>query len=1474
MKRNSFFISWLVLIAGLLCSARGGATDVNSAEALRNALGGDNYVSFNENVVTLKTNVTVYETLQIVGGTMVLVVPEGKVLTIDRTGSKEEAKGFYVNGTNVNLVITGGGSVVTRARDGDNGADVSGMKVPSAGGDGYNVRSVIVEKGNVSIHKLSVQAIPGKGGKGGTHTSWPVYSASDGVSGSAWVIDAEGQNTLGDVVPYGAYFSNPSNVKYTEKGEGINQQNATVSLTQYNVSYNPNGGTPQPSNATYTIETANFVLPTVTKNGYTFGGWKYNNNMVDPTVLPTTTERAGNVNMTFDAAWNAIPYKVVYDVAGGVALPDGSYNIETALTTLPTPQREGYVFDGWYRDNQKVTSIPAGTGDVTLVAHWTEISYTLSFKTNNGTSLADISYTKTKPGTLPSGLTKEGYTFGGWFQDENFSGNKLETVPFPAGTAGQTNIPVMIYAKWDPISYAIEYRGLEDGKNPDGTATSYTAETPTFDLPTPVREGYTFVAWKDEKNVVVSSIAKGSYGKKVFTAEWNVKVYTIKFISNYKETVPDMTYSKTSSIIVFPDLKGKNTGYDFGGWYKNQACSGSAMTVVDLTFAEDNTLPVVLYAKWTPTPYTITFNTNGGSDQTALPYTVETETFQLPMKTKRMGYSFAGWYKDAGLTQAYGASVAKGTAGDFTLYAKWTLTEYKIEYDCYHGTNPTDAPVKFTIEDNVVLPVPQRDNFTFVGWHASDMLDDEVQTTIPVGTTGNQKFFAEWTMGNSVQISRPANGTITVKSGSTEVKSGDKVGANTSLTITATPASADYKLLKLVVNNTEYTTTPQTVVMPAEGGLTISAVFTDPRPAASAPKVTTDPVNTDYIPSGEPVTVTMEKSGECDSLLYSIDGATPKRYTGAFQVSTITAATKTVAVQAIARKSGCKDGVTTRNITFRSGKITITFNLPKGITASNPEGGEVVEAVASGGAFEFKLIVDKNYFQTLDSIKVTANGTVITSDIYGIYTLSSQTSDVTVNVSGISGVTHLVTLVQSANGVIAFTGDEDAENSRTVNHGDPVSVTAMADENYKFQSWTDGETANPRTFVAESDVTLQARFVKDSAGFSVILPELEGVTVKPLTGYSTEVKPGGKFKFYLRLEADYNESVPVVYANNEKLNVNQEVYSLYDISENIRISVDGIARNKVKPVLQEHVSAIDVETGSDVFGLSLFTDAMIVLQADAPEGQVFSKWNDGKADNPRIVTAADASQLFPLFLPKTGQDAVCVKLPVLAGAGMGAVNANAAAVAKGESVQLKLVVLPSYSQSDVKVFANGKEQDAALSLRASSETKTLFYTLSDVSEDITVEVSGLKLNEYVVSLEQQEGGTVSASQVGLLKHGTVITLTATPNKGNMFMKWGDGNTLNPYQYVVTDNCTLKGSFAASNMPVGNENVSVPAVCIYVAGGSLHIQSPEVSELSVWSMDGKLIKKAGVPVGYSSYLLPDGMYVVKVGDGESVKIVIR
>ncbi len=684
MRRNSFFISWLVLIAGLLGSVRGGAVDVNSAEALRNVLGN---ATVNGNVVTLTDDVYLDRNsggLSITGGTMVLDL-NTYTLTYDRSSinaSKGDDIAINVNGSSANITVKNG-NIVTKSAKGTNSSGKFGD-----GGDGSNAFAIVLNDGLVAIIDVVMTVSPGAGGSGG---SWV---GSSGSAGGAWVIDANGSHTLENMLPAGTYFSKPTGVNYKEEGGGINQTAATVSLTQYNVIYNTNGGTTTiQGTPSYTIETSNFVLPTVAKNDYTFVDWTYNGNSVNPTALPTTADRVASKDMTFVATWTPISYKVVYDVAGGTAIQDGSYDIETGISSLPTPQREGYVFDGWYRGNQKVTSIPAGTGDVTLKAHWTEISYTLSFKTNNGTSLADISYTKTQPETLPSGLTKEGYMFGGWFLDENFTGSKLEAVPFPAGTAGQTNIPVMVYAKW------------------------------------------------------------------------------------------------------------------------------------------------------TPTPYTITFNTNGGSDQDALRYTIETETFKLPTRTTKAGYTLVGWYIDEDLTEPYG-EVVKGTHGDFTLYAKWELAQYTIEYELYgYGNNPPDAVTCYNIEKEVKLPTPQRDNFTFVGWHKDDLLKDQALMIIPAGTTGNLKLYAEWTMGNSVQISRPANGTITVKSGSTEVKPGDKVGANISLTITATPASADYKLSKLVVNNIEYTTSPQTVVMPAEGGLTISAVFIDPRPAASAPQVTTEPVN-------------------------------------------------------------------------------------------------------------------------------------------------------------------------------------------------------------------------------------------------------------------------------------------------------------------------------------------------------------------------------------------------------------------------------------------------------------------------------------------------------------------------------------------------------------------------------------------------------------------------------------------------------
>ena len=1232
MKRNRWIIGCVAVLLSVLGMEKGWATDVSTETELKNAIdNGDSYVR-------LTADIELSSTLTISSGERTLDL-NGRKITYDRTGVSENAVAVLVNGGNVRIQ---NGTIEVRAAKGKQGSLAAPIHYD--GYAGYNAICVQLENGMLLLADMALISKPGEGGEPAKW--WPTNNdAGDkGPFGTAYTIDPN-VGILNDMLAGGTYIENISPSDTTASGYGSSGYPdvstslyvTNVKLVEYTVKYNTQGGTPQPQQNTYTIQTTGFQLPTTEKTGYKLNGWKYEGAPVDQNNLPTTSSREPEQTVEFIADWEAILYKVTYDEQGGSSIPDSTYSIKQGISKLPTPEREGFVFDGWYCKNEKITELQAGTGDVTLVAHWTEITYTLSFVTNNETPIPAITYSKANPSSLPTNLTREHYTFSGWYLDETYTGEALTGVPFPSGEAGQTEIDVTVYAKWTPVEY------------------------------------------------------------------------------------------------------------------------------------------------------TITFETNGGTSLDAEEYTIERDTFKLPTRSTKTGYTFVGWYKDEALTEPFGTEVPRGTTGDFTLYAKWELTQYKIEYDTYHGTNPADAPISYTIEDEVILPTPTRAAFTFAGWHLSELLDDEAQTYIEEGTTGNKTFYAEWSAGNVLKIIRPEGGTITVKAGATELQSGDRVGVGTTLTVTATPASSDYAFSELIINGTSYTTVPQTVQMPADGGLTVSARFADLRPAAT---------------------------------------------------------------------------------------VSIYFDLPTGVTATNPAGGEVVEAVTSGETLEFRLLVDAAYFESVDAMQVLANGTPIEADADGIYRLEDCTSDVIVSVTGLVGATHEIVLLPSLNGVVAFDGDDGTETSRTVAHGEVVSIVALPDAGYRFEAWADGETANPRTFTALSDRSFEARFVEETTAYSIILPELAGVTVRPLTGYSTEVKPGGKFKFYLRMDADYDQSVPVVYANDEKLEVVQEVYSLYNISENIRISVDGIVRNKETLTLQTAVSAVDVGTGLEVANQEIQSDAMVLLHAEAPEGKCFSEWNDGVADNPRMVRAADAPQMFPLFQPSATSEALKVDLPVLAGAALTPVDANADAVLKDDSVRLKLVILPAYSQSEVKVWANGKELASALSLRASSETRTLFYTLHAMTADVTVEVTGLERNEYDVLVQQQEGGTVSASQTGKVKHGTVITLQATPQAGNMFMKWQDGNTLNPYPYVVTGNCTLSGRFIATDKPVGNERIPASSVSIQCLNHTLSLYLPEAAPLWIWNVEGKLVKNVLAPSGHSTYPLPDGVYIVKVGTQSPVKVVVR
>jgi uncharacterized repeat protein (TIGR02543 family) len=179
-------------------------------------------------------------------------------------------------------------------------------------------------------------------------------------------------------------------------------------------------------------------------------------------------------------------------------------------------------------------------------------------------------------------------------------------------------------------------------------------------------------------------------------------------------------------------------GYTFKGWY-TAATSGTKITATTTVTATGNH---TLYAQWTASSYTATFNTNGGS---AVSPTSKTVTYgaqygTLPAPT-RSGCVFSGWYTATTGGTKITATTAVTATANHTLYAQWNVT---VTLGANGGSvSPTSKVVTVGAQYGT-LPAPTRPGYTFKGWFTTTTGATIVSSATTVTATANHALYAQW----------------------------------------------------------------------------------------------------------------------------------------------------------------------------------------------------------------------------------------------------------------------------------------------------------------------------------------------------------------------------------------------------------------------------------------------------------------------------------------------------------------------------------------------------------------------------------------------------------------------------------------------------------------------------------------------------------------------------------------------------------
>ena len=222
--------------------------------------------------------------------------------------------------------------------------------------------------------------------------------------------------------------------------------------------------------------------------------------------------------------------------------------------TRPDGDTDNYFMwlDGNGNSYEPGASVPADVTELTV--QWTAPTYAVTLNTNGGT-IADgkdvTGYTYGVGATLPTDVTRTGYTFKGWYDNENLTGSPVTAI------GGTETGNKEYWAKWEINQYTVTVKP-ENGKADITITQDYG--TPITAPDNPTRKGYTFKGW--DKEIPKTMPAENITVK----AQWKINQYTITFDTNGGSEIAPITQDYGTEITA-PDNPTRK-GYTFKGWDK------------------------------------------------------------------------------------------------------------------------------------------------------------------------------------------------------------------------------------------------------------------------------------------------------------------------------------------------------------------------------------------------------------------------------------------------------------------------------------------------------------------------------------------------------------------------------------------------------------------------------------------------------------------------------------------------------------------------------------------------------------------------------------------------------------------------------------------------------------------------------------------------------------------------------------------